>query len=166
MIMTAFHIAFIVFVIVMGFLKRDSKNLNFPAETEHPSGFFPFGAAGVFNGDAMVYLSYIGYDAVSTMAEEVENRVKYIPVGVSCSVAIVTVLYCLMAVLMSMLLPYDLIDPEAPFSAALKGSDGWGWVTKVVKLGTCVSSEGPEWSPFGSLRFIPTLLRQSTLPRF
>jgi amino acid transporter len=109
MIMTAFHIAFIFFVIVMGFIKGDSKNLSSPANPEHPSGFFPFGAAGVFNGAAMVYLSYIGYDAVSTMAEEVENPVKDIPVGVSGSVAIVTVLYCLMAVSMSMLLPYDLV---------------------------------------------------------
>ncbi|KAJ0235188.1 Cationic amino acid transporter 6 [Hirschfeldia incana] len=129
MIMTAFHIAFIVFVIVMGFLKGDSKNLTAPAKAEHPSGFFPFGAAGVFNGAAMVYLSYIGYDAVSTMAEEVQNPVKDIPVGVSGSVAIVTVLYCLMAVSMSMLLPYDLIDPEAPFSAAFRG------FTKVVGIG-------------------------------
>ncbi|XP_010452377.1 PREDICTED: cationic amino acid transporter 6, chloroplastic [Camelina sativa] len=135
MIMTAFHIAFVLFVIVMGFLKGDSKNLSVPANPEHPSGFFPFGAAGVFNGAAMVYLSYIGYDAVSTMAEEVENPVKDIPVGVSGSVAIVTVLYCLMAVSMSMLLPYDLIDPEAPFSAAFKGSNGWEWVTKVVGIG-------------------------------
>ncbi|CAE6086637.1 unnamed protein product [Arabidopsis arenosa] len=100
-----------------------------------PRGFFPFGAAGVFNGAAMVYLSYIGYDAVSTMAEEVENPVKDIPVGVSGSVAIVTVLYCLMAVSMSMLLPYDMIDPEAPFSAAFRGSNGWEWVTKVVGIG-------------------------------
>lgn len=110
MIMTAFHIAFIIFVIVMGFLKGDSKNLSSPANPEHPSGFFPFGAAGVFNGAAMVYLSYIGYDAVSTMAEEVKKPVKDIPVGVSGSVAIVTVLYCLMAVSMSMLLPYDLVS--------------------------------------------------------
>ncbi|VVB13243.1 unnamed protein product [Arabis nemorensis] len=136
MIMTAFHIAFIIFVIVMGFLKGNRKNLSSPANPEqHPSGFFPFGAAGVFNGAAMVYLSYIGYDAVSTMAEEVKNPVKDIPVGVSGSVAIVTVLYCLMAVSMSMLLQYDQIDTEAPFSAAFRGSNGWGWVTKVVGIG-------------------------------
>uniref|UniRef100_A0A1J3GXF1 Cationic amino acid transporter 6, chloroplastic n=1 Tax=Noccaea caerulescens TaxID=107243 RepID=A0A1J3GXF1_NOCCA len=135
MIMTAFHIAFIVFVIVMGFLKGNPKNLSIPAKPENPSGFFAFGAVGVFQGAAMVYLSYIGYDAVSTMAEEVQNPVKDIPVGVSGSVAIVTVLYCLMAVSMSMLLPYDLIDPEAPFSAAFRGSNGWEWVTKVVGIG-------------------------------
>ncbi|KAJ0244203.1 Cationic amino acid transporter 6 [Hirschfeldia incana] len=135
MVLTALHIAFIVFVIVMGFWKGDKKNLTRPADPENPSGFFPFGASGVFNGAAMVYLSYIGYDAVSTMAEEVKDPVKDIPMGISGSVAIVIVLYCLMAVSMSMLLPYDLIDPEAPYSAAFSKSEGWEWVSKVVGIG-------------------------------
>ncbi|CAI8605162.1 unnamed protein product [Vicia faba] len=135
MILTALHILFIVFVIVIGFWKGSWKNFTQPANpAENPSGFFPHGAAGVFNGAAAVYLSYIGYDAVSTMAEEVKEPVKDIPIGVSGSVIIVTVLYCLMAASMCMLLPYDMIDPEAPFSAAFK-SDGWGWVSRVIGVG-------------------------------
>lgn len=110
MLFTALHIAFIVFIIVIGFLRGDVKNFTVPAEPEHNGGFFPYGAAGVFNGAALVYLSYIGYDAVSTMAEEVENPVKDIPIGVSGSVIIVTILYCLMAASMSMLLPYDMVN--------------------------------------------------------
>ncbi|KAG7576752.1 Amino acid/polyamine transporter I [Arabidopsis thaliana x Arabidopsis arenosa] len=135
MVLTALHIAFLVFVIVMGFWKGDIKNLTRPDNPENPSGFFPFGVSGVFNGAAMVYLSYIGYDAVSTMAEEVKDPVKDIPMGISGSVAIVIVLYCLMAISMSMLLPYDLIDAEAPYSAAFSKSEGWEWVTKVVGIG-------------------------------
>ncbi|EOA32014.1 hypothetical protein CARUB_v10015257mg [Capsella rubella] len=135
MVLTALHIAFIVFVIVMGFWKGDVKNLTRPDNPENPSGFFPFGASGVFEGAAMVYLSYIGYDAVSTMAEEVKDPVKDIPMGISGSVAIVIVLYCLMALSMSMLLPYDLIDAEAPYSGAFSRSEGWEWVTKVVGIG-------------------------------
>ncbi|VYS56924.1 unnamed protein product [Arabidopsis thaliana] len=126
---------FEVFVIVMGFSKGDVKNLTRPDNPENPSGFFPFGVSGVFNGAAMVYLSYIGYDAVSTMAEEVKDPVKDIPMGISGSVAIVIVLYCLMAISMSMLLPYDLIDAEAPYSAAFSKSEGWEWVTRVVGIG-------------------------------
>ncbi|GLT93361.1 hypothetical protein SLE2022_111580 [Rubroshorea leprosula] len=136
MILTVLHIMFIAFVILMGFWKGDWNNVTRSGNPEHPSGFFPFGVPGVFNGAAMVYLSYIGYDAVSTMAEEVRNPVKDIPVGVSGSVIIVTVLYCLMAASMSMLLPYDMIDVEAPFSAAFTGrSDGWEWVSKVIGFG-------------------------------
>ena len=109
MLLTILHILFIGFVILMGFWKGDWKNFTQPANPNNPSGFFPFGAPGVFNGAAMVYLSYIGYDAVSTLAEEVHNPVKDIPIGVSGSVIIVTILYCLMAASMSMLLPYDMV---------------------------------------------------------
>ncbi|KAL5203690.1 hypothetical protein ABZP36_008561 [Zizania latifolia] len=136
MVLTAVHVAFILFIVVMGFWRGDARNLTRPADPEHnPGGFFPHGAAGVFNGAAMVYLSYIGYDAVSTMAEEVERPARDIPVGVSGSVVLVTVLYCLMAVSMAMLLPYDAIDTEAPFSAAFKGRSGWEWVSNVIGAG-------------------------------
>jgi APA family basic amino acid/polyamine antiporter len=110
MLLTILHILFIGFVILMGFWKGDWKNFTQPANPNNPSGFFPFGAPGVFNGAAMVYLSYIGYDAVSTLAEEVHDPVKDIPIGVSGSVIIVTILYCLMAASMSMLLPYDMVN--------------------------------------------------------
>lgn len=110
MVLTSLHILFLVFIIVVGFYRGEWKNFTEPADpVHHPGGFFPFGASGVFNGAAMVYLSYIGYDAVSTMAEEVRNPVNDIPIGVSGSVILVTVLYCLMAASMSMLLPYDLV---------------------------------------------------------
>lgn len=109
MVLTVLHIAFIVFVIVVGFWRGEMKNFTQPGNPESPGGFFPFGASGVFNGAAMVYLSYIGYDAVSTMAEEVRSPAKNIPIGVSGSVILVTVLYCLMAASMSALLPYDMV---------------------------------------------------------
>ena len=109
MVLTALHISFIAFIIIMGFWHGEWKNFTKAGHPENPSGFFPHGAQGVFHGASMVYVSYIGYDAVSTMAEEVRDPVKDIPVGVSGSVVIVTFLYCLMAASMSMLLPYDMV---------------------------------------------------------
>ncbi|KAG2672432.1 hypothetical protein I3760_13G040700 [Carya illinoinensis] len=137
MLLTALHILFIAFVILVGFWLGDWRNLTEPEDPKkHPSGFFPNGVSGVFKGAATVYLSYIGYDAVSTMAEEVRDPVKDIPIGVSGSVILVTILYCLMAASMSKLLPYDMIDEKAPFSAAFGGkSDGWGWVSNVIGVG-------------------------------
>lgn len=110
MSLTALHILFIAFVIAVGFWRGKLTNFTEPANPKNAGGFFPFGASGVFNGAALVYVSYIGYDAVSTMAEEVENPAKNIPIGVTGSVVIVTVLYCLMAASMSALLPYDLVN--------------------------------------------------------
>lgn len=138
MVLTAIHILFILFVIFIGFLKGDWKNLSEPMDPKHVGGFFPYGASGMFNGAAMVYLSFIGYDALSTMAEEVRDPVKDIPIGVSGSIGIVTVLYCLMAASMSLLLPYDAIDIDAPFTAAFRGegtAEGWRWVSSVIGAG-------------------------------
>uniref|UniRef100_A0A1D1YUD8 Cationic amino acid transporter 6, chloroplastic n=2 Tax=Anthurium amnicola TaxID=1678845 RepID=A0A1D1YUD8_9ARAE len=136
LVLTTIHLVFILFIIVVGFWRGETRNLTHPADpAKHPGGFLPYGAAGVFDGAAMVYLSYIGYDAVSTMAEEVKDPARDIPVGVSGSVVLVTVIYCLMAASMSMLVPYDAIDPESPFSSAFRGSDGWGWVSHVIGAG-------------------------------
>ncbi|XXG88483.1 hypothetical protein AAC387_Pa12g0686 [Persea americana] len=107
MVLTALHLGFIFFIILLGFWRGDWKNMVEPSKPKSPGGFFPYGVGGVFNGAAMVYLSYIGYDAVSTMAEEVHNPETDIPIGVSGSVVVVTILYCLMAVSMSRLVPYD-----------------------------------------------------------
>ncbi|XP_030477338.2 cationic amino acid transporter 7, chloroplastic [Syzygium oleosum] len=135
MTLTALHILFLAFVILIGFSKGERRNLTEQGDPRSPGGFLPYGAAGVFNGAAAVYLSYIGYDAVSTMAEEVKDPVKDIPIGVSGSVVLVTVLYCLMAVSMSMLLPYDMINVEAPFAGAFRGKGGWEWVSNVIGAG-------------------------------
>uniref|UniRef100_A0A1D1YY90 Cationic amino acid transporter 7, chloroplastic n=1 Tax=Anthurium amnicola TaxID=1678845 RepID=A0A1D1YY90_9ARAE len=133
MVLTAVHVLFILFIVVVGFWRGKLRNLAHPADPgAHPGGFLPYGVAGVFNGAAMVYLSYIGYDAVSTMAEEVKDPARDIPVGVSGSVVLVTVIYCLMAASMAMLVPYDAMDTEDPFSSAFKGSDGWRWAAYVI----------------------------------
>ncbi|KAL6289208.1 hypothetical protein ACE6H2_006718 [Prunus campanulata] len=161
MVLTVVHIIFIMFVIILGFCTGDWKNFTEPADPAHAAGFFPNGVSGVFNGASMVYLSYIGYDAVSTMAEEVKNPVKDIPIGVSGSVLLVTVLYCLMAASMSMLLPYDLIDPEAPFPAAFRGK----WESNLIGAG---ASFGILTSllvaMLGQARYMCVLGRSSVVP--
>ncbi|XP_062183244.1 cationic amino acid transporter 6, chloroplastic-like [Phragmites australis] len=165
MALTAVHVIFILFIIVMGFVHGDARNLTHPADPSHPGGFFPHGAGGVFNGAAMVYLSYIGYDAVSTMAEEVERPARDIPAGVSGSVVVVTALYCLMAASMSMLLPYDAIDPEAPFSGAFKGREGMGWVSNVIGAGASLGIlTSLMVAMLGQARYLCVIGRSGVMP--
>ncbi|KAK3139359.1 hypothetical protein QOZ80_5AG0382080 [Eleusine coracana subsp. coracana] len=166
LVLTAVHVAFIVFIIVMGFVHGDARNLTRPADPgRNPGGFFPHGAVGVFNGAAMVYLSYIGYDAVSTMAEEVRHPARDIPVGVSGSVVLVTALYCLMAASMSMLLPYDKIDPDAPFSGAFTGRDGWGWVSNVIGGGASLGIlTSLMVAMLGQARYLCVIGRSGVMP--
>ncbi|XP_071721804.1 cationic amino acid transporter 7, chloroplastic-like [Rutidosis leptorrhynchoides] len=164
--LTAFHILFIIFVIIICFLRGDVKNYTKPANPNEPSGFFPFGASGVFSGASIVYMSYIGYDAVSTLAEEVRDPVKDIPLGVSGSITIVNVLYCLMAASMAMLLPYDMINVDAPFSAAFSGkSDGWGWVSNVIGVGACFGIlTSTLVAMLGQSRYMCVIGRSSVVP--
>ncbi|OEL26105.1 Cationic amino acid transporter 7, chloroplastic [Dichanthelium oligosanthes] len=164
--LTGVHVLFILFIIAMGFKYGDARNLTRPADPVHnPGGFFPHGAAGVFNGAAAVYLSYIGYDAVSTMAEEVERPARDIPIGVSGSVVVVTALYCLMAASMSMLLPYDTIDPEAPFSEAFKGKKGKAWVSNVIGAGASLGIlTSLMVAMLGQARYLCVIGRSGVMP--
>ncbi|KAG6470750.1 hypothetical protein ZIOFF_071827 [Zingiber officinale] len=82
--------------------------------TESLGGFMPYGVARVFNCAAMVYLNYIGYDTVPTIVEEVCCPECDIPFDVSGFVTVVTVLYCLMAASMAMLMPYDAMEWSQP----------------------------------------------------
>lgn len=100
-VMTIFHVVFFGFIIIAGFLKGSAKNLV------NPDGLAPFGVKGVLDGAAQVYFSYIGYDSVSTMAEEISNPSKSLPVGIMGSVFIVSGLYCLMSFALCMMLPYN-----------------------------------------------------------
>lgn len=72
-----------------------------------PGGLTPFGVRGLLDGAAIVYFSYIGYDSVSTMAEEIQNPSKSLPIGIVGSVLIVSSLYCLMALSLCMMVPYN-----------------------------------------------------------
>ncbi|KAJ8615055.1 hypothetical protein MRB53_034427 [Persea americana] len=165
MVLTALHLGFIFFIILLGFWRGDWKNMVEPSKPKSPGGFFPYGVGGVFNGAAMVYLSYIGYDAVSTMAEEVHNPETDIPIGVSGSVVVVTILYCLMAVSMSRLVPYDAIDVEAPFSAAFRGSKQWGWVSNVVGVGASFGIlTSLMVSMLGQARYLCVIGRSNVVP--
>ncbi|KAG0495034.1 hypothetical protein HPP92_006028 [Vanilla planifolia] len=166
LVLTTTHISFIVFIIVMGFWRGEWRNLTHPADpTRHPGGFLPFGVGGVINGAAAVYLSYIGYDAVSTMAEEVKNPARDIPIGVSGSVLVVTLLYCLMSISMAKLVPYDAIEVESPFAAAFKGSDGWGWVSNVIGVGASFGIlTSLLVSMLGQARYLCVLGRSNVVP--
>ncbi|XP_057475959.1 cationic amino acid transporter 6, chloroplastic-like [Actinidia eriantha] len=128
LIMTVFHVLFFGFIVIAGFYNGSSENLV------KPEGLAPFGVKGVLDGAAIVYFSYIGYDSVSTMAEEIQNPSKSLPVGIVGSVMVVSALYCLMALSLCMMVPYNKISDDASFSMAFQNI-GWKWASNVVGAG-------------------------------
>ncbi|XP_077220062.1 cationic amino acid transporter 1-like [Tasmannia lanceolata] len=119
------HAIVIVFIIIAGLTKADTKNY---------SNFTPFGARGIFKASAVLFFAYVGFDAVSTMAEETKNPGRDIPIGLVGAMSITTFVYCIMAITLCLMQPYTEIDPDAPFSVAFE-KVGMKWAKYIVAFG-------------------------------
>lgn len=124
-IASAFHSVVILFIIIAGFAHADIKNLR---------PFLPHGVQGVFQAAAIVYFAYGGFDNLATMAEETKNPSRDIPLGLLGSMSIITAIYCLMALALSMMQKYTEIDRDAAYSVAFK-SVGMKWAQYLVAFG-------------------------------
>ncbi len=102
--------------------------------TANWSPFMPFGFDGVGAAAAIVFFAYIGFDAVSTTAEEARNPQRDLPIGIFASLFICTVLYIAVAAILTGLIPYSKIDIHAPVAEALSVA-GYRWGAAVVAVG-------------------------------
>jgi len=82
--------------------------------------FAPNGVPGIISGAFLVFFAYIGFDAVSTAAEEAKNPRKDIPIGIMTSLTVCTVIYIAVAAVLTGVIPWNKIDAHAPVAAALK----------------------------------------------
>jgi hypothetical protein len=128
-VMVVLKIAIVVFVILAGVGFMHSENFS----PFMPYGFFgisffghtaigqsgPDGSpVGVFAGAAIVFFAYIGFDTVTCQAEETKNPQRDLPIGIIGSLAISTVLYVAVSIVLVGMVPYNLIDLDAPLSNA------------------------------------------------
>ncbi|WJX28048.1 Catabolite repression protein cat5 [Trifolium repens] len=154
-IASAINTAVIIFVIIAGFCHANTSNL---------SPFLPYGAKGVFQASAILYFAYGGFDNIATMAEETKNPPKDIPIALIGSMSMITVIYCLMALSLSMMQKYTDIDTGAPFSVAFQ-KVGMNWAKYVVAFGalkgmTTVLLVGG----LGQARYIAHIARSHMIP--
>jgi APA family basic amino acid/polyamine antiporter len=105
--MVIFKIAVIIFIIVMGFFYVDTKNWN---------PFLPNGFGGVLAGVSAVFYAYIGFDAISTTAEECKNPQRDLPKGMIYSLLICTVLYILIALVLTGMVNYKELNVTDPLA--------------------------------------------------
>jgi APA family basic amino acid/polyamine antiporter len=86
-----------------------------------------FGALGIITGASIVFFAYIGFDVVATTAEEAKNPQRDLPIGIIASLVICTLLYMGVAAVITGMVPYDQIDPEAALASAFEsvGKDGY-----------------------------------------
>jgi APA family basic amino acid/polyamine antiporter len=84
------------------------------------SPFMPFGISGVFLGASLVFFAYIGFDSISTHAEEAVRPARDVPIGILTSLAVCTILYMLVAAVIVGMEPYPDIDPDAAVATAFR----------------------------------------------
>jgi len=96
--------------------------------------FMPYGFQGVGAAAAIIFFAYIGFDAVSTTAEEARNPQRDIPIGIIASLIICTVLYVIVAAILTGIIPYAQIDVHAPVAEALRLA-GFHWGAAIVATG-------------------------------
>lgn len=121
-------VAVILFFIGVGIWHIDTTNY-------HP--FLPFGWHGVFTGAAIVFFAYIGFDAVTTLAEECKDPQKDVPKGVIGSLVVCTILYILVAAIMTGAMSYLLLggsEIAAPMARVLDHLGYW-WASPFVSIG-------------------------------
>jgi APA family basic amino acid/polyamine antiporter len=107
-----------------------------PAGTFIPPNIGPgqYGWGGVVRGAAVVFFAYIGFDAVSTAAQEARNPQRDMPIGILGSLVICTVLYVAVAFVLTGIVPYDRLNVPDPIAVGIDAL-GLGWLAPMVKLG-------------------------------
>jgi APA family basic amino acid/polyamine antiporter len=98
----------------------------------HP--FAPFGAVGIFGGAAIIFFAYIGFDMVSTSAEECRNPKKDLPIGILGSLVICTVLYIAVTAVLTGMVKYTQLNVASPVSFAMIHV-GLNWAAAIISVG-------------------------------
>jgi len=128
--------------------------------------FAPFGASGVFSAAALVFFAFIGFDAVTSAAEEVKNPGRDLPIGIIGSLAVCAVLYVAMAAIMTGIVPFQqFAGVDHPVSLALQLA-GQNWVAGFVDLGAIVGMTTVILvMAYGQTRIIFAMSRDGLLPK-
>lgn len=125
-----------------------------------------YGWSGIVTGAAVVFFAYIGFDAVSTAAQEAKNPQRDMPIGILGSLAICTLLYVLVSFVITGIVPFDRLDVPDPIAL---GADamGFGWLAAVIKFGAILGlSSVILVLLLGQPRIFYSMARDGLLPPF
>ncbi|MGI4843617.1 MAG: amino acid permease [Janthinobacterium lividum] len=127
--------------------------------------FMPFGAGSVLSAAALVFFAFIGFDAVTSAAEEVKNPARDLPIGIIGSLAVCTVLYVAVAAIMTGIVPYMQFEGvDHPVSLALQVA-GQDWVAGFVDLAAILGmSTVILVMAYGQTRILFAMSRDGLLP--
>jgi basic amino acid/polyamine antiporter, APA family len=128
-------VAIVFLVIGFGFMYVNQSNWH-PFIPANKGSFGAYGWSGILRGAGVIFFAYIGFDAVSTAAQEAKNPQKDMPIGILGSLGFCTVLYILMALVMTGLANYTKLNvPHPVFIAIEAAGPALAWMRPIVNIG-------------------------------
>lgn len=154
-------IVFVKVAVILLFITVGIQFIN-PANY-HP--FTPYGLGGIFQGAAMVFFAYLGFDAIASAAEETKNPGRTIPIGIIGSLIISSILYIAVAAVMTGMVPYNLLNTPSPVSFALQHV-GIQWAFTIITIGAIAGLTTVVLvNMFSKARIIFAMSRDGLLPK-
>jgi basic amino acid/polyamine antiporter, APA family len=129
--------------------------------------FMHGGFDGVVSAASLIFFAYIGFDAISTSGEETKNPQRDLPIAIIGSLAVATVLYCLVAIAATGALPFDqLAGSEAPLATVLEDGAGMPWGATVISVGALIAITSVVLTVlYGQTRIMFAMSRDGLVPR-
>lgn len=156
-VIVAIKLLIVLFFIVVGVTHVHSSNWN---------NFTPFGVGGIFRGASIIFFAYIGFDMVSTAAEEVREPQKTMPRGILLSLAVCTLLYILVSGILTGMVSYTKLDTASPVASAMI-QVGLNWAGTIISIGAIAGLTTVLLAVlFGQSRIFFSMSRDGLLPPF
>jgi APA family basic amino acid/polyamine antiporter len=133
-IVVAIKVTVIVLFIGFGMWVVDGANWR-PFVPANTGQFGQFGWSGVVQAAGIIFFAYIGFDAVSTAAQEAKNPQRDMPIGILASLAVCTVLYVAVSAVLTGMVHYSQLNTAAPVALALDRHPELSWLAGWIKLG-------------------------------
>jgi len=133
-VVVAIKLAVVILFIVVGAAYINMANWKPFVPPELSPGHF--GWSGVLRGAGVIFFAYIGFDAVSTAAQESRKPQRDMPIGILASLAICTVLYIAVSLVLTGIIKYTALDVKAPIAAAIDSvGQSVAWLRPIIKVG-------------------------------
>jgi APA family basic amino acid/polyamine antiporter len=168
-IIVSLKIMVVLAVIAIGFghVNPDLWHPLIPPRIE-PSAAAPqghFGLPGILTAAGVIFFAYIGFESVSTAAQEAKNPQRDMPIGILASLGICTLLYILMSLVITGIAPYASLNNEAPVAIALGNVPGLGWLRQAVNIAVAIGLGSTILSLlYGQSRIFYAMSRDGLLP--
>ncbi len=128
-------VAVVILFIGLGYFFINHSNYH-PFVPVNTGKFGAFGWSGVLAGAGQIFFAYIGFDAVSTAAQEAKNPKRDMPIGIIGSLAVCTVLYILYSLVLTGIVNYKDLNVAAPLAVAVDQMKKYPWIGFIMKLGS------------------------------